>query len=93
MELLNLSNILNGRHIVPILKSDGSVGICGDYRLTVNQASKVAQYPLPRRGDIHVKLAGGQSFEELDLSHAYEQIKLDDQSQEICTINTHKGLF
>ena len=42
---------------------------------------KVAQYSLPRMENIHAKLAGGQSFTELDLSHAYEQIKLDDQSQ------------
>ena len=37
--------------------------------------------------------AGGHNFPELDLSHAYEQIKLDDQSQAIWTIKTHKGLF
>ena len=39
----------------------------------------MAQYPFPRMEDIHVKLEGGQSFTELDLSNAYEQIKLDDQ--------------
>lgn len=78
---------------MPIPKSDGTVRICADYKLTVNKYSKLAQYPLPRMCDIHAKLAGGNTFTELDLSHAYEQIPLDTASQELCTINTHKGLF
>ena len=32
-------------------------------------------------------------FTKLDLSHAYQQIKLDEQSRQYVTINTHKGLF
>ena len=31
--------------IVPVLKPDGSVRICGDYKLTVNQAAKLDPYP------------------------------------------------
>lgn len=35
--------------IVPILKSDKvSVRICGDYKLTVNKASRVDNYPIPK---------------------------------------------
>ena len=35
--------------IVPVLKSDGqSVSICGDFRLTINQASRLDRYPIPR---------------------------------------------
>ena len=33
--------------IVPVVKKDGSVRICGDYRLTVNRAAKPDTYPLP----------------------------------------------
>ena len=39
------------------------------------------------------RLAGGQKFSKLDLSHAYQQILLDDDSQSFVTINTHLGLF
>ena len=34
--------------VVPVLKRDGSMRICGDYKLTVNQAAKVDLYLLPR---------------------------------------------
>ena len=38
-------------------------------------------------------MAGGKRFTKLDLSHAYQQIELDEQSQQYVTISTHKGLF
>ena len=38
-------------------------------------------------------LAGGQKFSKLDLSHVYQQILLDKDSQKFMTINTHLGLF
>ena len=34
--------------IVPVIKSNGSLRICGDYKVTVNSASKLDKYPLPR---------------------------------------------
>ena len=37
-------------------------------------------------------LAGGKPFTKMDLSHTYQLVKLDLQSQLYTTINTHKGL-
>ena len=34
--------------IVPILKDDGTVRICGDYKQTINQASLCGKYPVPK---------------------------------------------
>ena len=34
--------------IVSVLKRDGSVRVCGDYKITVNQIAKPDSYPLPR---------------------------------------------
>ena len=67
--------------------------ICGDYRLTVNQAAQKESYPLPRIEDLLTNLAGGDTFTKLDLSNAYQQVALDEESRKYVVINTHLGLF
>ena len=79
--------------IVPVMKSDGRGRICGDYKVTVNQAAKLEKYPLPCIEELFASLAGGKLFTMLDLSHAYLQVPLDEHSCRFVTINTHKGLF
>ncbi|XP_025999364.1 uncharacterized protein K02A2.6-like [Astatotilapia calliptera] len=79
--------------IVPILKPDSSARICGDYKLTVNKVSPVEQYPIPRMEDMIAGLAGGEKYTKLDMSHAYQQVVLDEESRKYVTVNTHKGLF
>ena len=77
--------------IVAVLKSDKeSVRICGDYKRTVNQATKVEQYPLPRIEDLFTALAGEEAFTKLDLSQAYTQIPLDPSVKKFTVINTPK---
>ena len=63
--------------IVPILKPDGSVRICGDYKVTINQSLEVTEHPLPTATDIFANLNGGKKLSKLDLSHAYQQVILD----------------
>ena len=77
--------------IVPLLKSDETVRICGDYKQ--NKAAHCENYPLPRTEDLLATLNGGQKFSKLDLSHAYQQLLLDNESREYLTVNTHRGLF
>ena len=79
--------------IVPVLKKDGSVRICGNYKVTINQVAKNDTYPLPRIEDIFASLARGTCYSKLELAHAYQQILLDDDSKQYVTINTHKGLY
>ena len=79
--------------IVPVVKTDGSIRICGDYKVTVNQAAKIDSYPLPRIDDLLASLSRGKSFTKLDLAHAYQQIPLDEESKQYVVINTHKGLY
>ena len=79
--------------VVPVVKKDGSVRLCGDYKVTVNQVSKTDVYPLPRVEDLFASLSGGKFFTKLDLQSAYQQICLDEDSKKYTTINTDKGLF
>ena len=79
--------------IVPVVKSDGSVRICGDYKVAVNKALVSDIYPLPTTEDLFASLAGGKVFSKLDLTNAYQQLAVSEESREILTINTHKGLF
>ena len=79
--------------IVPVVKTDGSVRLCGDYKVTVNQIAKLDKYPIPRIDDLFSSLEGGKTFSKLDLAHAYQQIPLDNDSKKFTTINTAKGLY
>ncbi|XP_041473613.1 uncharacterized protein K02A2.6-like [Lytechinus variegatus] len=79
--------------IVPVMKPNGSVRLCGDYKVTINPVLEVEQYPLPRIQDIFANLAGGQKFTKIDLKQAYHQMKLEEKSRKLLTINTHKGLY
>lgn len=79
--------------VVPVLKKDGSVRLCGDYKITVNGDAKTDTYPLPRIEDLFASLAGGTVFSKIDLSQAYLQVPLDELSKKYLTLNTHKGLF
>lgn len=47
--------------------------------------------PLP--DDIFATLAGGKHFTTLDLSHAYNQVLLAEDSHKFVMINTHRGLY
>ena len=79
--------------IVPVLKPNGKIRICGDYKITANKAIRCEAYPLPKPKELLSTLAGGKFFAKLDLSHAYNQLKLDEKSKLYTTINTHRGLF
>ena len=81
-----------GTPIVPVPKKDGNIRICGDFKVTLNPALQVEQYPLPKPSDLLASLSGGQRFTKLDLSSAYHQILLDDDSSKLVAINTHKGV-
>ena len=79
--------------IVPIQKADGTVRLCGDYKVTCNKASQIDKYPIPSVKDIFTKLAGRKTFTKIDLSQAYSQIPVQEESLKYLTVNTHKGLF
>ena len=80
--------------IVPVIKCDKkSIRICGDFRVTVNPVSRLNRYPIPKIEDLFATLKNGKVFSKIDLSQAYQQLPLGEESQKLCVINTHKGLY
>lgn len=79
--------------IVVVRKSDGSVRICGDYKVGVNERICCDSYNLPNIEVAFMKMANKNKFAKLDLSSAYWQIELDEMSKDITTINTPIGLY
>ncbi|XP_060082832.1 uncharacterized protein K02A2.6-like [Ylistrum balloti] len=82
-----------GTPIVPVIKRDDSVRLCGDFKVTLNPMLEVDQYPLLRTADIFASFADGQRFSKLDLQHAYLQMEVEEDSKDLLTINTEKGLY
>ena len=80
--------------IVTVIKPDKkSVRICGDFKQTVDPVAKLDKYPIPKVEDLFVQLMGGCIFTKIDLSQAYLQVPLDEESKNYVVINMHKGLF
>ena len=63
--------------VVPVMKKDGSIRLCGDFKVTVNPVLTAKQYPLPLIDDLFAGLAGGQKFSKIDLCQAYLQMHVD----------------
>ena len=59
----------------------------------MNPVAKLDKYPIPKVEDLFVKLTGGRTFTKIDLSQAYLQVPLDEESKKYVVVNTHKGLF
>ncbi|CAH2075055.1 unnamed protein product, partial [Iphiclides podalirius] len=82
-----------GTPIVPIIKAIGGIRICGDYKVTINPRLKDFHYPLPRIEELFAVLGGGEQFTKLDLSNAFQQCVLEEDSQPMTAITTHVGTF
>lgn len=79
--------------VVPVKKPDGSIRLCGDYRLTVNVATETDTFPQPTINESLSEVAGGRIFTKLDLKEAYTQLRVSEETANLLTINTPKGLY
>ena len=79
--------------IVAVPKTDGGVRICGDYKVTINPVLEMDRYPLPTPEDLFATVSGAKYFSKLDLSHAYQQVELEQKSRKLVTVSTHRGLY
>ena len=85
--------VSNASLVVWAKRSGGRLRMCADYKVHVNGKIHTEAYPIPCIETIFSKVEGSQYFAKIDLHHAYWQIALDESSQEICMVNTTKGLF
>ena len=91
-----LRKIENSEYASPIVivpKADGTLRICGDYKVSINKDIADFEYHLPTAEEIFATLAGGNKFTKIDLSQAYAQVKVAESSKKFLTINTIQGLY
>ncbi|XP_052751530.1 uncharacterized protein K02A2.6-like [Galleria mellonella] len=82
-----------GTPIVPVIKQSGEIRICGDYKTTINPKLKRDHYPLPRIEELFAALSEGEEYSKIDLTTAYMQVPLEEDSQAVTAISTHLGTF
>ncbi|XP_059046958.1 uncharacterized protein K02A2.6-like [Achroia grisella] len=82
-----------GTLVVPVVKQNGQVRLCGDFKTTLNPVLMDDKYSIPRIESIFSALQGGEIFAKIDFSNAYLQILLDKFSKRLCTIVTQQGIF
>ncbi|XP_064476854.1 uncharacterized protein K02A2.6-like [Ornithodoros turicata] len=79
--------------IVPVVKKNGAIRVCGDYKSSVNPVVRWETYPLPTPEELFSKLSCCSLFSKLDLGQAYQQLTVDKETADLLTITTHRGLF
>ena len=78
--------------VVPVLKANGSLRICGDSKSTFNEIAVVDQYPIPKVEDLLAVMSSGQTWSKFDLMAAYQQLELEEGSKDYNAISMHRGL-
>ena len=79
--------------VVPILKKDNTVRLCGDFSVTVNPNLVIDYYHLPSVDELFAGMSGCKIFSKIDLRQAYLQLELNNDAKKIVVLNTHKGLY
>ena len=73
-------------------KPNGKIRMCVDLR-DVNSKIIVETHPLPNINEMLMTLDESEIYTTLDLSSAYHQIKLTDESKDITAFITPDGLY
>lgn len=82
-----------GTPLVTAPKPNGGLRICGDYKSTINRFLKDFNHPTPTVENILATLSGMKYFFVIDIRDAYLQLRLSDESAQLCAVSTHKGVF
>ena len=78
---------------MPVIKPTRPICLCDDYEVSVSPHLAVKKCPLPHPEEIFTVLNDGKKFTKWDLSEAYLQIPLDEQSRDLLVIIPIKGFI
>jgi hypothetical protein len=80
--------------VVPVMKPNGEVRICVDYR-RLNEVTQKDVYPLPNMEDILEEIAewGAKIYVKFDLRAGFHQIKLSEEAKQKSAMITTGGTF
>ena len=78
--------------VLLIPKGDGSIRFCIDYR-ALNKVTKKDGYVMPRVDDTLSALQGAKFFTSLDLTSAFWQIPMDEDSKDLTSFSTPGGTW
>ena len=90
IEKVELSKLVS--NIVVVKKKSGKIRICVDFRLA-NKAIILDSHPISHVEDLLSSFKGARYFSKLDMSSAYHQVNLHEESHDLTTFVTHEGLF
>ena len=91
-DIIQSSNSNWSSPCILVLKPDGSVRFCTDYR-KVNNVTKTDAYPIPRIDDCIDKIAKSNFLTKIDLVKGYWCVPLSDRAREISAFVTPSGLY
>lgn len=78
--------------VIVVPKPNGDIRLCVDMR-QANNAIIRERHPIPTVDEVLYNMNGAEVFSKLDLKYGYHQIELDDESRDITTFVTHRGLY
>lgn len=68
---------------MPVIKPNGGLRLCADYKVTVNKYLEDCNLPLPKVEELFLALQEGEKFSKLDFVNAYDQLELSESLQKL----------
>ncbi|UYV84555.1 K02A2.6-like [Cordylochernes scorpioides] len=79
--------------LVCVAEPDGQIRLCADFKKSLNLYLEDVKYPIPNIDSVLSNFQGNKLFTKLDLSKAYHQIEMDDNSKKYLVVSTRKVLY
>ena len=78
--------------VVPVIKPNGSVHLCIDYR-KLNKVTKADRFPMPNISDMVYNLHGTKFFSSIDLTQGFYQVPLHPECTEYTAFSTSRNHY